>query len=142
MAQPSLEFRAARLLATVLVGLVAALLASAPAAARDDERPVTSAAGATGKPGALLEGVAGRVVSRSGRPLQGVLILPSPAGGGAGPVPERAVLTDAEGRFEWSLGPGRYRLQAVLGGRTVGSRRVAVTSRRVTDIRMTIEAIK
>lgn len=85
----------------------------------------------------IAEGVAGRLVTRGGRPIAGALIVPTPAGGGASPVPEMAVQTDAQGRFEWSLGRGRYRIDAVSDGRTVASTRVTVARGRVTMVRLT-----
>ena len=32
-------------------------------------------------------------------------------------VPDRAVFTNARGRYHWALQPGRYRLSAESGGR-------------------------
>lgn len=44
------------------------------------------------------------------------MVVAEPLGRSPG-VPERAVLTNARGRYHWALLPGRYRLSAESGGR-------------------------
>jgi hypothetical protein len=53
----------------------------------------------------------GVVRDAAGRPVAGVLVA---AVGDAGPVPDLAVVTDAEGRYTWPavLAPGSYELRA------------------------------
>jgi hypothetical protein len=56
----------------------------------------------------MQEGIVGTVVDESGTPLAGVFVEVTPESSNAGPVPDMAILTDAQGKFEWRLGPGRY----------------------------------
>lgn len=105
------------------------------ARAASGDRPTSSADAPLGSGGqSLKEGVVGKVVGPSGAPLAGVLVIPAPAGGGAGPVPELAVQTNAAGGFEWPLRPGRYRLDAFKGGRNVGSVMARVERGRLTTV--------
>ncbi|GAA1906717.1 carboxypeptidase-like regulatory domain-containing protein [Lapillicoccus jejuensis] len=61
----------------------------------------------------------GHVTDAAGAPVAGVLVEATSLDRPLKPVPEKAVLTDGEGRYEWyGLAPGRYRLQVSLGARS------------------------
>lgn len=113
---------ALRLAAAGLATVGLAALMPAPAA-RAGEQP-------------LGEGVAGTVLDKRGAPVVGALVVPAPLDRTAGPVPELAVQTDANGRFAWPLGPGRYRIDAIFEGRTVASARVTVVRGHVATARL------
>jgi hypothetical protein len=87
-------------------------------------------------PAVIAEGVAGRLVAPSGEPVAGAWITARPLGGSAGPVPEIAILSDAEGRFAWPLGPGRYRFAAVVEGREIAAAMATVEPGRVARLEL------
>ncbi|MGH1483781.1 MAG: carboxypeptidase-like regulatory domain-containing protein [Geminicoccales bacterium] len=62
---------------------------------------------------AINEGVVGTVQNDSGEPIPNVLVQAFPLDPDSGPVPEIAILTDADGRYAWPLPPGRYRFSIV-----------------------------
>lgn len=84
---------------------------------------------------AMRDGVEGEVVDATGKAVAGALIQPVPIDG-SGPVPDMAVVTDVDGRFVWRLRPGRYRLEAILGGRVIAKDELAVTKGTVARIRL------
>lgn len=121
-----------------LITLAALALDASPSRAAGPETPTSGAANQSSDRSSVQEGVAGVVVDAAGTPLARVLVLPAPVGGGAGPVPDMAVQTGPDGRFRWRLRPGRYRLDAVRDGRTVGSVEATVAPGRETDIRLMV----
>lgn len=50
------------------------------------------------------------------------------------PVPDIAILTDAEGVFSWPLRAGTYRLAAVTDGRPIATAVVTVEAGEVTRV--------
>ncbi len=84
----------------------------------------------------LAEGVAGRVSQPGGPAVAGAVITATSLDHPARPIPEIAILTDDDGRFEWPLRPGSYRLAALLGGREIATATATVHARRVTTIEM------
>ena len=93
----------------------------------DDEKPVHSTA-TTGNSGSVPAGagsVAGSVSGPTGQPVAGVLVVPVSLEEPAVAVPERAVVTDQDGRFRWELPAGRYELR-LAGAGISGSTTVTV----------------
>jgi hypothetical protein len=121
------------LTAVAMAALVAAMALAAceEAAMRDPDRPVTSASSAVPPPG-IAQGVAGQVTTPEGHPVAGARIEARSLDRPPGPVPEIAILSDAEGRFQWPLRPGRYRLAAIVDGREAATATTSVEPGRVT----------
>lgn len=84
----------------------------------------------------LAEGVAGRVSQPGGLAVAGAVITATSLDHPARPIPEIAILTDDDGRFEWPLRPGSYRLAALLGGKEIATATAMVHARRVTTLDM------
>jgi hypothetical protein len=103
--------------------------------ARDLDQPIGSGAGATA-PAAITEGVVGRLVTSSRRPVADAQIAAQSLDQSARPVPEIAILSDAQGRFVWRLRPGRYRLAAIVDGREVAAATMTVAPERVTTVEL------
>lgn len=72
-----------------------------------------------GPPGATTAQatVTGVVSDAAGRPVDGALVQPKSLDDPPHPVPELAVLSGPDGRYEWRLAPGRYELTATKDGR-------------------------
>jgi hypothetical protein len=89
------------------------------------ERPVTDDAAGHGR-ARRPQGVVGRVTTPDGTPVVGAWIecrsldRPSP------PIPDVAVVTGADGRYQWPLPPGRYECRAVADGRESRAGRATV----------------
>ena len=75
---------------------------------------------------AVARGVSGRVSDRRGRAISGAFVQASGAASNRFPVPERAVVTDRQGHYEWFLQPGDYTLTVSASGYAPQSRRVTV----------------
>lgn len=98
---------------TVTLALVATALTAAACGQPGPrgETPVTAADHeATAVPGALH----GTVRTRDGQPIPGVMVTATSTDDPQRPVPELAVMTDDQGRYEWPLVPGRYRITVTL----------------------------
>ena len=99
------------------------------------DRPVRS----TAEPMAatqIREGVVGRLTTSSGRPIATAQITAQSLDQPTRPIPEIAILSDADGRFIWSLRPGRYRLAALVDGHEVAAVETAVEPGRVTNVEL------
>lgn len=53
-------------------------------------------------------GVAGRVIDQAGAPVAGAVVMPRSNDSPPQEIPEIAVMTNHDGRYQWSLPPGRY----------------------------------
>lgn len=62
--------------------------------------------------------IAGTVVDGTGLPVEGALVQPKSVDDPPRPVPELAVISGPDGRYEWTLPAGRYEFTAVKGDRT------------------------
>jgi len=71
--------------------------------------------------------VAGTVRDAAGRPVRGALVVPAALDGSVA-VPEMAVLSGADGGYEWRLLPGRYAVSARSGERRSTPVTVSVTA--------------
>ena len=75
----------------------------------------------------VVTGVGGMVRSSAGTPVTGALVVPVSADQPHQAVPEMAVVTDAEGRYVWSLRPGAYDVTVSADGHRPATRHVVVT---------------
>jgi len=63
------------------------------------------------------EGIVGRVIDASARPVVGASIIPESMDKPQKQIPEILIITDADGRYMWlSLAPGHYRFTVVIKG--------------------------
>jgi hypothetical protein len=106
-------------------------------AAVDPDQPERSAARAA--EGRIARGIAGVLTDPTGSPIADARIVATSLDEPARPVPDIAILSDADGRFAWPLAAGRYRLTALLGEREVASTVAEVTAGTVTAARLTAE---
>jgi hypothetical protein len=118
------------------IGCVLSLLAASACAQTGGPDAPVSDTNAAAAPSAMDEGVTGSVVTASGQPVAGALIQVSAAGAASGPIPDIAVLSDAEGNFVWRLQPGSYRVAALVNGREIAGAEVTVSAGRVTTLRL------
>lgn len=109
-----------------------------PSATTDPNAPVTGFPGQPGGPatGALVQG---RVTNAAGQPVAGVLVVPQSTDSPAQPIPEIAVLTDEQGRYQWSLPPGGYTLSFNAEGYTSAAQPVTVVTGQTTTLDVTLQ---
>jgi hypothetical protein len=74
----------------------------------------------------LAEGVNGQIRDGAGAAVAGAMIVPRSLDADGPPIPEVAILSDADGRYAWPLRPGRYEISVVIDGEKRLSRPVAV----------------
>jgi Carboxypeptidase regulatory-like domain len=123
----------------VAVGLLAVAAVGALAGSgtmRNPDQPVGSGSAGEKGPARIAEGVVGRLVAPSGDPVAGARITARSLDRPAGPVPEIAILSDADGRFAWPLRPGRYRLTAMVAGGEIAAATAVVEPGRVTTLEL------
>jgi hypothetical protein len=119
--------------AAVILALCYVTCPVASVIAGDPETGVTSETDAAPAAETVQEGVGGRVTSASGAPLADVFVQ-AHSPGGQRPVPDLAIITDADGRFFWKLAPGSYELSFMRDGRELARRRVMVHPNRTTRL--------
>jgi hypothetical protein len=74
----------------------------------------------------VVSAVHGIVVDAAGKPAPGIMVAARSLDEPPRAVPELAVVSDAEGRFEWPLQPGRYRLE-IMAAEGAAAKEVEVT---------------
>lgn len=105
------------------------------------EEPTSNEGSRSGPVQSMPPGIRGQVLSQSGQPLHGVVVLPEALDQGSAPIPELAISTDRQGYFHWTLSPGRYRLRFFQDGRKVATRDVTVPEgRRAVTVNVTASA--
>ena len=82
----------------------------------------------------ISEGVFGRLLRLQEGPVAGAVIASASLDRPSKPVPEIAILTDADGAFAWPLRAGTYRLTAVTDGRPIATAVVKVGSGELTRV--------
>jgi hypothetical protein len=92
--------------------------------------------GATGDSTArqLTEGTAGRITNKDGNPVEGAAVLAAALDSSGPPIPELAIVSDANGRYEWPLRAGHYELTVVAEGYQRVSKKVAVSAGQVATL--------
>jgi hypothetical protein len=83
---------------------------------------------------ALDQGIAGTVMNEAGEPVAEVFVQATSLDANSPPIPDIAIMTDAEGRFSWPLRPGAYRLTFILDGREIGEAEAMVDAGHVSEI--------
>jgi protocatechuate 3,4-dioxygenase beta subunit len=78
-------------------------------------------------------GVVGKVTAADGRPITGAVIDAKSLDEPSPPIPERIVLSGAEGRYFWPLLPGDYELRATATGYRAATARVRVEAEELTN---------
>ena len=135
MFQITLQIRAFR-----IAGIFALILGLAPIGAfamSDPDRPVSSDQAQTVQPQART-GVAGTVRSPDGDTVSGAMIVARSLDSPTKPIPEIAILSNAQGKYLWPLKAGRYELTPVQDGRRGRPETVSVTSGAVTRLDLTL----
>lgn len=114
------------LLALTACGAGASTGGGAPAGAGG---PDTSVSGQPGDPGGKATGavVEGVVTDAAGKPVAGAVVMPKSADTPPQAVPEKAVFTDEQGRYTWTLSPGKYTLSISHNGAVTETEAVTVT---------------
>jgi hypothetical protein len=90
----------------------------------DPDRPLRNSDAATTP--LISEGAVGGLFTRQNRPIAGAMISATSLDRPPKPVPDIAILTDADGAFVWPLQPGAYRLSAVVDSRPIATAEVKV----------------
>jgi hypothetical protein len=102
--------------------------------------PVGSITSETGPVAAALDqGIAGTVTNEAGEPIAEVFVQATSLDANSPPIPDIAIMTDAEGRFGWPLRPGAYRLTFILDGREIGEAEAVVEAGHVSDIDLLVD---
>lgn len=91
--------------------------------------PDTSVSGQPGDPlgkptGAVVEGI---ISDATGKPVAGTVVMPKSVDTPPQAVPEKAVFTDAQGRYQWVLSPGKYTFSVSYNGTVTESNIITVT---------------
>ncbi|MFD1147485.1 carboxypeptidase-like regulatory domain-containing protein [Saccharothrix hoggarensis] len=102
-----------RLRAVLLIGLLALGACGGEAGTSDTGDPPAPPPSTTAM--ATFTGV---VVDSAGQPVDGALVAPRSLDTPPRPVPEMAVMSGPDGRYEWRLAAGRYEFSASKDGRT------------------------
>ena len=90
--------------------------------------PDTSVSGQPGDPGGKATGaiVEGVVTDAAGKPVAGAVVMPKSVDTPPQAVPEKGVFTDAQGRYTWTLAPGKYTLSISHNGAVTETEAVTV----------------
>lgn len=98
--------------------------------------PDRSAGGGTGNStvSQLKEGVTGRITNDDGTAIEGAAVVAASVDPGGPAIPEIAIVSDAQGRYQWPLRAGRYELTAVAEGYQRASKKVAVSAGEVATL--------
>jgi hypothetical protein len=75
----------------------------------------------------------GQVKAADGRPIMGAVIDAKSLDEPSPPIPERIVLSGADGRYFWPLLPGDYELRATATGYRTATARVRVGAEELTN---------
>lgn len=82
--------------------------ASSPQLPGGPDAPVSNMPGQGGGASGSGQGVTGRVLDAAGHAVVGAIVVPQSSDTPPHPIPEIAVMTNNEGRYQWSLPPGQY----------------------------------
>jgi hypothetical protein len=105
------------------------------------DEAVASPSVANGGPPAIGQGVRGRIVDNSGRPIARALVVPRSLDKNSPPIPEIAVFSDATGQYAWPLSPGRYELSVTTDAYQAATVSAVVNSSQVTTVDITLERL-
>jgi carboxypeptidase family protein len=125
--------------AGLLILVFAPLLA---AGCSTPDRPFTNGGDATAAGQGISQGVEGRLTDPGQKPLAGVSVQPRSLDEPATAIPEMAVVSMDDGRYEWSLRPGEYEIAFALEGYQPATRRVTVRPRQVTRLDVELAPVR
>jgi len=119
----------------------AIVLLSTGACGYDDvDRPAISNEQA-GTGTGIVEGVAGQIMDRRGRPVVGALVQPRSLDDPSPPIPEVAIVSDGDGRYTWRLVPGRYEISVSAPGYQGVARQITVKAGKEATENFTMERV-
>lgn len=123
--------------------------ASSANASSNNEQPATNAnapsgpdspvSGQPGQGGGNAMGLQGTVTDSTGQPVAGVMVVPQSTENPPQPIPEIAVMTTEDGRFQWSLPPGAYKLTFNAEGFAPTTQDVTVQADAPTALDVTLQ---
>ena len=93
-------------------------------------------------PRSLAEGMTGAIKDENGRALDGATIIPKSLGANGPAVPEIAILSDTNGRYQWRLRPGSYEVTVRADGYQDVTRQVTVSPGAVTTLDVVLRRIE
>jgi hypothetical protein len=86
--------------------------------------------------GAVVEGV---ITDAAGKPLVGAVVMPKSVDTPPKAVPEMAVFTNEQGRYRWTLAPGKYVLSVSHNGVVTESEPITVTESQPATLDVSIK---
>ena len=124
--------------ATNALSNVKGMLMPEPKTPGGPDAPVTGGPGQASS-AAPRGGVRGTVVDAGGKPLAGVLVTPQSTDTPPRAVPELAVMTDQDGRFQWPLPPGNYTLSFARDGYAAATQAVVVKEDQPASLKVVLK---
>lgn len=103
------------------------------------DEPVTSDEQSLDSEEALRQGIVGVITSVKGLPIEGAMIEVRSLDKFGPPIPEIAILSDQNGRYEWPLQPGRYKVSAFAQGYRTATQQVDVEAARLATADFALE---
>jgi hypothetical protein len=82
----------------------------------------------------LKEGITGRITNDDGNAVEGAAVVAASLDPSGPAIPELAIVSDANGRYQWPLRAGRYELTVVAEGYQRVSKKVAVSAGEVATL--------
>ena len=82
--------------------------------------------------GAIVQGVAGRVTTPDGHPIEGAFVQARALGETGPAVPDIGIFSGSDGQYSWPLSPGSFELNVSADGFEPASGRVTVQPGEVT----------
>jgi hypothetical protein len=89
----------------------------------------------------ISEGLIGQIKTRSGEPVVGAMIIPTPNSSDAPPIPEIAITTDTAGHYEWPLQPGLYKITIISDGYQTSSQDVEIRANHVSTLDFVLDVL-
>ncbi len=86
----------------------------------------------------ISQGLVGRVAGDDGQPLEGAFIVPVSLDEEPPPIPEIAIVSESDGKYEWPLRPGEYEIAVTLDGYQEAKARVSVRVGEVATLDFTL----
>lgn len=122
--------------AVVIAAAIAlAIACDRPPAVEREEQPATVDHEATRVPGALH----GIVRATDASPVANVMVVATSTDEPPVAVPELAVVTDNDGKYEWPLKPGKYRLSVTDGTHGNGAVDVTLQAGEQADVDIVVQ---
>lgn len=107
----------------------------------DQESPVSNSNKTDGTAAGVTEGVKGRVTAADGRPIADALVVPKSLDEPTKAIPEMAVITNEDGRYQWRLFPGDYMISVSAEGYQAASKKVTVEPKKAVILDFDLERV-